>query len=65
MGMLALTGVNALLFHVTIYRRIVDWDYDAIPPLRARMAGFVSLVLWSAVVICGRMQAYNWFDQPR
>jgi hypothetical protein len=65
MGVLVLTAVNALLFHMTIYRRVVDWDCDATPPFRARLAGFVSLVLWSAVVICGRMQAYNWFDHSR
>jgi hypothetical protein len=63
--MLALTGVNALLFHATVYRRVADWDCDAIPPLRARLAGFCSLVLWSAVVICGRLQAYNWFETAR
>jgi hypothetical protein len=65
MGTLALTCVNALVFHMTIYRRVVDWDCDAIPPLRARLAGFLSLVLWSAVVVCGRLQAYNWFETNR
>ena len=61
MIMMALTGVNALLFHFTIFRRINDWDSDPVPPARARMAGMLSLVLWCGVVICGRMQAYNWF----
>ncbi len=61
MVMIALTGVNALLFHFTIFRKINDWDSAPVPPARARMAGMVSLVLWCGVVICGRMQAYNWF----
>lgn len=64
MIMVALTGINALLFHFTIYRRVADWDCDPAPPFRARLAGFCSLVLWSGVVVCGRMQAYNWFDKP-
>ena len=64
MGMIALTGVNALAFHFTIYRRVAAWDTDPSPPLRARLAGAASLLLWSGVVICGRMQAYNWFDKP-
>jgi hypothetical protein len=64
MGLLTLTGINALLFHFTIYRRVAHWDSDPVPPLRARMAGLCSLLLWSGVVICGRMQAYNWFDKP-
>ena len=65
MGMLMLTGVNAVLFHLTIYKRVAGWDRDPVPPLRARAAGLASLVLWSGVVICGRMQAYNWFDAPK
>ena len=60
--MIALAGVNALVFHKTIYRSVSSWDADPIPPPRARMAGAFSLLLWSGVVICGRMQAYNWFD---
>jgi hypothetical protein len=63
MIMIALAGVNALLFHFTIYRRVADWDNDPVPPVRARLAGFFSLLLWCGVVICGRMQAYNWFDK--
>lgn len=64
-ALLLLTGINALLFHVTVYRRVLEWDSDPRPPLRARAAGFCSLILWSGVVICGRMQAYNWFDHTR
>ena len=59
--MIALAGVNALLFHFTIYRRVVTWDHAASPPARAKLAGVLSLLLWSGVVICGRLQAYNWF----
>ena len=65
MVMIALTGINAVLFHFTIYRRVADWDCDPTPPMRARLAGFCSLLLWSGVVICGRMQAYNWFETAR
>lgn len=64
MVLIALTGINALAFHLTIYKRVTDWDRDPVPPFRARLAGFCSLLLWAAVVICGRMQAYNWFEQP-
>lgn len=60
--MIMLTGVNALLFHLTVHKRVAIWDNDPVPPPRARMAGIASLVLWSGVVICGRMQAYNWFN---
>ena len=59
---IVLAGLNAFAFHKTIFQQVAEWDADATPPPRARMAGAFSLVLWSAVVICGRMQAYNWFD---
>ena len=62
MLLIVLTGLNALLFHFTIYRRVASWDLDPSPPARARLAGMLSLILWSGVVICGRLQAYNWFN---
>lgn len=61
--MIALTGINALIFHRTIYLRVAAWDLHPVPPPRARLAGACSLLLWCAVVICGRMQAYNWFQK--
>lgn len=62
MAAIAMAGLNAVVFHLTIYKQIRTWDCDRVPPARARLAGFASLILWSAVVICGRMQAYNWFE---
>lgn len=59
--LITIAGVNAWLFHLTIYRRVVSWDRAASPPARAKLAGALSLLLWSGVVICGRLQAYNWF----
>jgi hypothetical protein len=45
----------ALLFHFTLHRRAVRPDA---PPLSAKLAGAISLVLWSAVVAGGRMIAF-------
>jgi hypothetical protein len=55
---LAAAGLNALLFHRTIYRSVASWDTSRITPVQARRAAAVSLALWSAVVICGRAIAY-------
>jgi hypothetical protein len=63
MIMILLTGVNALLYHLTIEKRVAVWDNDPSPPIRAKLAGVLSLILWCGVVICGRMQAYNWFNK--
>jgi hypothetical protein len=59
--LIVLAGLNAMLFHWTVFRQIEHWDNDEKPPGRARMAGALSLVFWSGVIICGRMQAYKWF----
>jgi hypothetical protein len=64
LAFLLLAGANTGLFHVTIFRRVGEWDLDPEPPFRARLAGGVSLLLWAAIVVAGRMIAYNWFDQP-
>jgi len=60
--LLVLAGVNAWVFHGGIWRRRTSWDMDRVPPARARVAGAVSLVLWAAIIVAGRLIAYNWFD---
>ena len=60
--LLAFAALNALLFHGTVYRHVAEWDLAAITPVRARIAGIVSLVLWVGVVFAGRFIAYNWFN---
>lgn len=59
--LLILAGLNAWVFHATVYRRVADWDLAAPTPRRARIAGALSLVLWAGVVTTGRLIAYNWF----
>jgi hypothetical protein len=57
--LLLLAGVNALSFETTAHRNMGEWDMSAVPPLRARMTGAISLVLWMAIIITGRTMAYN------
>lgn len=49
-----LAGVHALIFHWAVYRNVATWDDSPVLPLRAKLSGFVSLVLWIAVVAAGR-----------
>jgi hypothetical protein len=64
MAAMGLAGVNALVFHLTMYRSVARWDSDAVPPFRARVAGIVSIVLWALVVVFGRLTAYDWLTTP-
>ena len=60
--LLALAGVNVWVFHGGVWRRLAEWDLDPITPRAARFTGGASLVLWAAIIVSGRMIAYNWFD---
>ena len=59
--MLIVAGLNVAIFHARTERRISEWDLDPTPPRAARVAAIVSLIAWSAVVVAGRLVAYNWF----
>lgn len=56
--LLLLVGLNPLIFHLTIYRSVNTWDVANVTPLRARVAATCSLVLWTGIIIAGRMIAY-------
>ena len=51
--------INAMYFHWTIYRSVDKWDSNPLPPIPARVAGALGLVLWAAVIVTGRMIAYS------
>lgn len=56
--LMAAAGANALLFHTTIFRSVEGWDRRIPTPGLARTAGALSLLLWTAVIVCGRAIAY-------
>jgi hypothetical protein len=56
--LLALVGLNPLIFHTTVYRRVHEWETQHLPPWRARAAAIASLTLWGGIVIAGRAIAY-------
>lgn len=47
-------GLNMAMFHATSAKDLPRWDNKIRLPLPARMAGALSLLLWVAVVACGR-----------
>lgn len=56
MGLLAAALLNAGLFTLLWRQRLLTWDFDAPPAARAQ--ALLSLVLWLAVPIAGRLLAY-------
>jgi len=62
MILLVISGLNIWFFHTRIYRSISEWDDELHPPRAVRIAGVVSLVVWTGIVFSGRLVAYNWFE---
>lgn len=60
--MLALAGFNALAFHLKTRRRGEQWDQDPRAMVTARMSGVASLLLWSLIIVAGRLIPNNWFQ---
>lgn len=55
---IALAGINALLFHRTVFKTVSNWDIGCKSPLKARFNAIVSIILWLMVIACGRLLAY-------
>ncbi|HMK89700.1 MAG TPA: DUF6644 family protein [Methylocystis sp.] len=53
-----LAGANFLWFELGLAPGAVEWANHAIPPIKVRVAGWTSLVLWSVVVMAGRLIPY-------
>ncbi len=52
---LTLAGVNVLIFYLTVFRRVRTLGPGAAEPGFMKVSGALSLVCWTAVIICGRL----------
>jgi hypothetical protein len=61
---LVLAGLNAFMFHRGVGgpSRLIDWDSSALSPSGAKLAGVISIFMWTVIVVAGRLIAYNWFE---
>jgi hypothetical protein len=58
MIMLVVAGLNVVIFNLGVGRKVAEWDLDTKPPLAAKAAGIISIVLWILIVAAGRAIAY-------
>lgn len=56
--LIGVAGLNAMLFHRTVFRTADHWDQDVPVPHAARLVAAASILLWTAVIVCGRLLAY-------
>jgi hypothetical protein len=52
--LICLAGLNMAIFHAISAKDLPKWENETTPPLRARLAGGLSILLWVSVVTCGR-----------
>ena len=56
--LLACAGMNAYAFHRWCLPSVPAWSVNRPTPIRAKLAAVTSLLLWTAVISCGRLIAY-------
>lgn len=52
--LLVLAGLNMAYFHFRVYKHVQQWNEAADTPTQVKIAGFLSLLLWSGVMLAGR-----------
>jgi hypothetical protein len=63
MSCLILVLIHAIIFRPTVYNHPEDLDASPVIPTRAKAAGALSLILWTAVLCNGRLIGY--YEPPQ
>ncbi len=58
MSLLFLFFIHAMIFRPSVYNHPEKLDASPVIPTRAKVAGVLSLVLWTSVVCAGRLIGY-------
>ncbi len=63
MSLLFLVFIHAMIFRPSVYNHPEKLDASPVIPTRAKVAGVLSLVLWTSVVCAGRLIGY--YEPPQ
>jgi len=58
LALIGIAGINAVYFQRRVAPTMPEWNADAPAPLAARTSALLSITLWLAVIVAGRMMAY-------
>ncbi len=58
LALMVLAGLNVAVFYLTTSRSVSSLDEYDLPPMRARLIGFVSLACWLGVITAGRLVTF-------
>jgi hypothetical protein len=60
-----LARINMLVFQFVTWRGVAAWDRNAPPPRAARVAAALSILLWTIVIVLGRIIGFTkGYDVP-
>ena len=59
LALLLILGANAAIYQLVVYPKMREWEATGRTPLGARLCGWLSLVGWIGVIVCGRTMAYQ------
>lgn len=54
-----LAGLNMMLFQFVTWRGVARWDQGVPTPTAARLAGALSILIWTCVVVLGRVIGFT------
>jgi hypothetical protein len=63
MSIMALAGINMLVFELITVRGVRDWDLKPTPPPQARLAGGISITCWLLIFVFGRWTGFTVLPQ--
>lgn len=58
LSLMAIAGANMAVFYATTASAVASVGADDLPPMRARLIGFISLACWTGVIVCGRLVTF-------
>jgi hypothetical protein len=56
--LILLAAINAAVYQRSVSKSSKKWNVGVSSPLKVKVIAVISLILWTAVIICGRLIAY-------
>ena len=56
--LIVLAGINALVYHLWTSKSGAEWNVNEPSPVVAKISAAFSMMVWSAVISCGRLIAF-------
>jgi hypothetical protein len=54
-----LAGINMAVFQLVTWRGVSEWDREAATPRAARVAAALSILIWTVVIVLGRLIGFT------